>query len=94
MVKLSFISIDPAEPEGPMREESEELDAYSRVVSGVAAALAPPPPVLGAVVAPLLEHAAKTTAATAISAANLRFAMLSIPPRWDLTDLSVPRVPR
>jgi hypothetical protein len=58
-----------------------------------AAALAPPPPVLGAGVA-LLEHAAMTTAATATSAANLRFAILSIPPRWDLTARSVPRVPR
>jgi hypothetical protein len=64
-------------------------------VHGTAAvdALAPPPPVLGADVA-LLEHAAMTIAATAINAANLRFAICSNPPRWDLTARSVPRVPR
>jgi hypothetical protein len=55
---------------------------------------AAPPSALGADDAPVLEHAAKTTATTPTSAANLRFAMLLIPPRLDLVSLSAPRVPR
>src|SRR5260221_672201 len=59
-------------------------------VQAPAAALLPPPVLAaGAAVPAVLEQAAKMTAATATSPANLRFAMLSIPPQWDLTDPSV-----
>jgi hypothetical protein len=55
---------------------------------------AAPPSELGADEAPPVEHAAKTTATTPMSAANLRFTMLLIPPHVDLVSLSAPRVPR